>query len=105
MTPQQIIERLGLRPHPEEGGYFRETYRSALSLPPGALPQAYRGARSAATGIFYLLTPQSYSKLHRLPGDEIFHHYCGDTVEMLLLHADGRSETVHLGNDLLAGQT
>ena len=28
MTAREVIERLGLVPHPEEGGWFRETWRS-----------------------------------------------------------------------------
>jgi predicted cupin superfamily sugar epimerase len=42
--------------------------------------------------------------MHRLPGEEIFHHYLGEAVEMLLLHPDGRGEIVRLGKDLDAGE-
>src|SRR4051812_11520598 len=104
MTAQQLIDLLRLEPHPNEGGYFRETYRSHASTHAAHLPPGYAGARSLGTAIYYLLTPDTVSAMHRLPGDEIFHHYLGDVVEMLLLHEDGRGEIVLLGSDLAAGQ-
>ncbi|MGE5324697.1 MAG: cupin domain-containing protein [Actinomycetota bacterium] len=97
MTVQEIISLLQLQPHPKEGGFFAETYRSAATLP---LPA---GLRHLATAIFYLLTPQAFSEMHRLPGDEIFHFYLGDPVEMLQLRADGSSEVVVLGSDIASG--
>ncbi len=103
LAPQEIIELLGLQPHPKEGGYYREIYRSADSIPGRTLP-AFAAARSVGTAIYYLLTPTTCSAMHRLPGDEIFHHYLGGPVEMLLLHASGKSELLKLGSDLAAGQ-
>ncbi len=87
MTAEEIIRVLDLQPLPGEGGYYRETYRSA-----------------ASTAIYYLLTPESHSRLHRLPGDEVYHFYRGDPVELLLLFADDCGELVRLGPDLVAGQ-
>lgn len=100
MTAQQIIQLLGLEKHPKEGGYFRETYRSRETIDlPG--PRT----RSLATAIYYLITPDSFSALHRLPGDEMFHHYLGDAVEMLMLHPDGQGEIVRIGGDLAKGES
>lgn len=100
---EQIISQLGLRILPGEGGYFRETYRSPLRLGAPALPAAYEGSRSVCTAIYYLLTSGACSAIHKLPGDEVFHFYMGDPVEMLLLHPDGRGELRVLGTDLGAG--
>jgi hypothetical protein len=50
-----------------------------------------------------MLTPDTFSALHKLPGDEIFHFYLGDPVEMLQLHPDGRGEITVLGQDIAAG--
>ena len=105
MTAQDIIRQLKLEKHPEEGGYFRETYRSPLSVPREHLPGAYSGPRSFSTAIYYLITPDSFSALHRLPGEEIFHHYLGGAVEMLLLHPGGQSEIITIGKDLSRGQS
>jgi len=106
LTADRIIELLGLVPLPEEGGLFRQTYRSAEHVPTSALPPRYGAPRRFATAIYYLLTddPDSFSALHRLKTDEVYHFYLGDPVEMLLLHPDRGSERVILGQDLAAGQ-
>lgn len=98
-----IIARLGLSPHPKEGGWFRETYRSREMVAPAGLAPRYGAARSVATAIYYLLTPDTVSALHRLASDEVFHFYADDAVEQLRLHADGRGEIVMLGGDPRAG--
>jgi uncharacterized protein len=103
MNPQSIIMQLGLQPHPE-GGFYRETYRCDESVAAEDLPARYGKSRSLSTCIYYLLTPGDFSMLHRLRSDEIFHFYAGDPVTMLQLHADGRGETVVLGQDIAAGQ-
>jgi predicted cupin superfamily sugar epimerase len=94
---QQIIAALDLKPLPREGGYYRETYRSSERIE--------AKVRSLCTAIYYLLTPDTRSALHRLPSDEIFHFYLGDPVEMLHLYSDGTGRVLTLGNDVLHGQT
>ena len=103
MTADDVIRVLNLRPHPVEGGFFRETYRSAATLPASALP-AHRADRSVSTAIYYLLKPGHVSELHVLPGDEVFHFYLGSPVRMLQLWPDGSGREVVLGPDLAAGQ-
>ena len=102
LSARDLIDYLGLRPLPREGGYYAETYRSVLSLAPSALPDAYDGPRHAATAIYYLLTPDTFSALHRLPGDEVYHFYLGDPVELLLLHPSG-GEVRTLGQAITQG--
>lgn len=99
MNAAEVIAALGLVPHPEEGGFYVETWRSPLSFGP---VEGY-ATRCAGTAIYYLMTPAAKSRMHRLPGDEVFHHYLGAPVEMLLLHPDGTGEIVVLGPDLAAG--
>lgn len=101
---EAIIRGLGLTPHPAEGGWFRETWRSPETLAPSALDSRYGGSRSAGTAIYYLLTTNSVSALHRLKTDEVFHFYLGDPVEMLQLFPNGGSEILTLGQDILNGQ-
>lgn len=103
ITADQIVNSLHLKPHPEEGGYFVETYRSEELIPKEALPDRYKGERSFATAIYYLLTPDAFSALHRLQSDEIFHFYLGDPVEMLQLWPDGTGKIIILGPDILHG--
>ncbi|MBP1606587.1 MAG: hypothetical protein H6Q08_1961 [Acidobacteria bacterium] len=106
LSAEEIIELLGLEPLPVEGGHFRETWRSADELPRHALAHRYGRAKPAGTAIYYLLTdaPDSFSALHRLPTDEVYHFYLGDPVELAMLHPDGRVECITLGSELLSGQ-
>ena len=93
----ELKKSLNLKPHPNEGGYFVETYRSTDWI------ITSNGERSIATAIYYLLTPDSFSALHKLTGDEIFHFYAGDPVEMLMLFPNGSSQIVILGADVIGG--
>lgn len=98
VTAEEIKTLLQLEPHPIEGGHFRRTYTAAAAL---ELP---RGIRAAGTAIYYLLEPGTFSEMHVLDSDEIFHFYLGDPVEMVQLYPDGRSAVFVLGQDLQAGQ-
>lgn len=98
MTAREIKALLKLEAHPIEGGCFRQTYASSYPLD---LP---RGQRPAGTAIYYLLEAGTFSEMHRLDSDEIFHFYLGDPVEMLQLYPGGGSAIVTLGQDLQAGQ-
>lgn len=97
-------ELLGLAPHPAEGGFYAETYRSQERVSRGGLPSRYAADRSFGTAIYYLLSPETFSEMHRLASDEVFHFYLGDAVEMLQLHPDGSGLVVTLGIDLAAGE-
>src|SRR3984957_17424150 len=111
LTATQIRDLLHLDPHPIEGGFFIRTYQSPHKIPQDALPPGYQpGAQAGSethrlvgTAIYYLLTPETFSAMHRLPGDEIFHFYLGDPVEMLQLPPDGSGETIILGHDFARG--
>lgn len=100
---ERLIAALNLAPLPWEGGYYRETWRAAETIPKDALPAAYSGPRAAGTAIYYLLTDDTVSRLHRLPPTETFHFYLGAPVELLLLREAPHAETVILGPDLEAG--
>ena len=106
MKPEQLVEALHLAPLPVEGGLFRQTYVADEVLAADAMPSRYGGAKPFSTLIYYLLTgePDSFSALHKLPTDEVYHFYLGDPVELLQLHPDGRTERVVLGHDVLHGQ-
>ena len=105
MDARELIAKLGLVPHPLEGGCFRETYRSDEILPATSLPERYVADRALSTAIYYLLTPDAFSAMHRLKSDEVFHFYLGDPVEMLQLHADGSHSVILIGGDIDAGQS
>lgn len=104
MNVEQIVKLLDLKKHPE-GGYYRETYRSDDSIACSALPAGYSSDRSVATCIYYLLTADTFSCMHKVASDEIFHFYLGDPIEMLQLHPDGSSNTFRIGPNLAQSET
>jgi len=103
MTAEDVIQILQLEPMPVEGGFFRETYRSRWQISREYLPDAYGGSRSIGTAIYYLITPETFSALHRLPGTEAFHFYAGDAAVMLQLLPDGTAKSIILSADLQSG--
>ena len=105
MDGKQLKTLLNLVPLSVEGGYFAETYRSEDALPPDAFAGRYRGPRSMSTAIYYLLEAGTFSEMHRLASDEIFHFYLGDPVEMLQLWPDGASKRIVLGPDPETGMS
>ena len=106
LSAQQIIDSLGLEPLPVEGGLFRQAILSPETIPQSALPDRYPTDKPFTTAIYFMLTAaaDSFSALHKLPTDEVYHFYLGDPVEMLLLYPGGKSERVILGQDILNGQ-
>jgi uncharacterized protein len=103
MNSEALKSVLNLVPLSFEGGYYAETYRSEDILPSECLPGRYSGPRTVATAIYYLLEPGTFSELHRVGSDEIFHFYLGDPVEMVQLWPDGSFRQVTIGNDLERG--
>ncbi|MDA2919993.1 cupin domain-containing protein [Desulfobacterota bacterium AH_259_B03_O07] len=104
LTAEKLIEILNLRPHPMEGGYYAEIYRSEDIMPKAFLPERYNEDKTFGTSIYYLLTEHTKSLIHRLPTDEIYHFYLGDPVKMVQLYPDGVGKRIILGNDIVAGQ-
>lgn len=100
-TVDEIIRTLDLRPLPGEGGLFKEMYRSDRMLPAALLPEG--SSRALATAIYYLITPDHFSALHRVRGDEVFHFYMGDPVDLWQLRADGTGQWMTLGTNLAEG--
>jgi len=98
MTASEIKALLQLEPHPCEGGSFRQTYVSKLRC------EALQGNRALGTAIYYLLEPGTFSEMHVLSSDEVFHFYLGDPVEMLQLWPSGEAKVVRLGPDLAVGE-
>jgi uncharacterized protein len=99
MQVEEIIKKLNLIPHPE-GGFFCETYRSEEKISEKHLPVRYKNDRNIGTCIYYLLTKDTFSAMHKLKSDEIFHFYLGDPVRMLNLFPDGSGKIINLGCDL-----
>jgi predicted cupin superfamily sugar epimerase len=99
MDVAKIIDRLKLISHPE-GGYFRETYRAAESIPASGLPARFGAARSISTTIYYLLEAGQCSRIHRLKSDEGWHFYAGDPLIIVEIGPDGALRETRLGSAL-----
>ena len=67
------------------------------------LPKRYGAPRLFGCAIYYMLTPDTFSEMHRLKSDELYHFYLGDPVEMLQLSPNRKGKIITIGNDLLAG--
>jgi len=103
MNAEKIIKLLKLKFHPKEGGYFSETYRSEENILKKALPGRYSGKRPHSTAIYYLITKDTFSAMHKLKSDEVFHFYMGDPVEMLQLLPGGNGKKIIMGNNIGKG--
>jgi predicted cupin superfamily sugar epimerase len=103
-NPEYWINRLELAPHPE-GGYYRQSYRSALILESDGLPVAFAGARPSSTAIYFLLQGEDFYAFHRLRSDEMWHFYCGSPLVVEVIDPRGQLSHLHLGSDAEAGET
>ena len=90
---QRLIAALRLQPHPE-GGWYRETYRSA-----DRVTTSWGGLRAATTSIYFVLTAETFSAFHRLSSDETWHFYRGDPLTLDLIDASGAYERRIIGAD------
>jgi uncharacterized protein len=82
----ELIQILGLRPHPE-GGHFVEAFRSSLVVSPSDA----RNQRSALTVIYFLLVQGAFSRWHCVLSDEAWHWYEGSPLELLTVEPNGGS--------------
>lgn len=80
---QQLIEQLGLQPHPE-GGYYREVYRAELLVNSDIVDDL----RAAATDIYFLLPAGQISRWHRVAHDELWNFYEGSPLILQQLSPD-----------------
>ena len=104
MNSGYYIKHLQLKPHPE-GGYFKETYRSAECISASALPGRFQGERSFSTAIYYLLEQGDFSVFHKIKSDECWHFYAGESLLLHVIENDGKYLCIKLGSNLAEGET
>ncbi len=104
MAPLEDVKKiLNLIPLVGEGGMWATGTRSDEIVKGGQ----YEGRptdRPLYGTIYYLLTPDSFSRMHVLTTDEVWYHHCGPAVNLLLIYPDGICEIKTLGSDLLNGE-
>jgi uncharacterized protein len=84
-------------------GFVYESCRSELQIPQAVLPTGYAGNHSLGNVLYFLVTPEASVQFHRIRSDQMYHHYLGEPLEVLLLYADGKSEVRLVGPDMAAG--
>ena len=99
---QYWVEQLGLSPHPE-GGFYRATYKSDLTMAHSALPGSYQGDRSASTAIYFLLAGNDFSAFHRIASDEVWHFYAGSPLVVYVIDPEGNRSELQLGDGAFQG--
>ncbi len=103
VTADEIRTLLKLEPN-ATCGFVRETYKSDLSIAPGGLPAPFDGGRPLGSALYFMVTPAAPVKLHRIKNDRLYHYYLGDPIEVLMLRANGDSELVVVGPNIVGGQ-
>lgn len=94
LSIEGIIKILGLNPLDEEGGMYRCVYEGRKD----------KEGLCISSSIYYLLDENTFSHMHKLESDEIYHYYMGDGLEILLLYPDGKAECKILGTQLNKGE-
>jgi predicted cupin superfamily sugar epimerase len=100
-SAEAVIATLGLVPHPT-CGYAAVTHqlfqRDIRGLDGAAVTD-----RAMASVLYFLVTPEAPLRLHRIPTPQMYHHYFGSSLEVLLLYPDGTGEVAALGPDIAGG--
>lgn len=102
-TAEYFIRHLRLEPHPE-GGFYKETYRSAETFDRNGLPERFDGDRNFSTSIYFLLRSTDKSMLHRIKSDELWHYHAGSSLTIYMLNGNGLTTAV-LGTDFVKGES
>jgi predicted cupin superfamily sugar epimerase len=103
LSADDIRELLQLEPN-ATCGFVRVTFLSKQSIGAGGLPAPFAEGRPLGSALYFMVTPTAPVRLHRIRNEQLYHYYLGDPLELFLLHADGSSERVIVGPDLLGGQ-
>ena len=100
---EKLIQQLELIPHPE-GGYYKETYRSEGVFKSDSLDSTIEGERSYCTGIYFMLTADTFSAFHKISSDEMWHFYDGSAIELHMITEEGIYSCVYIGRDIENGE-
>lgn len=104
LTVQNLVQQFNMLPHPE-GGYYKETYRSAEIINKDALPTRFGGTRYFSTAIYFLLEKGNFSAFHKIKSDECWHFYAGQSLLVYVLQPNGSLDLIRVGNNIVAGET
>ncbi len=95
LSAVHLIQQLELEPLQGEGGYFKRIYRSSMER---------TKRRKLYSLIYYMIDESSFSSLHMIDSEEIWHFHKGDPAEQVRLYPDGRYERIIIGSDIEKGE-
>ncbi|TDK61035.1 cupin domain-containing protein [Bacillus salipaludis] len=95
-----LIQTLGLEPHPE-GGYYKRTFESEEMF---ADSERFNGHRKLFTSIYFLLTSDDVSHFHRLKSDELWYFHGGSSLTVHVIHGNGNYEEMKIGMNCENGE-
>jgi predicted cupin superfamily sugar epimerase len=101
---RELIKKYNMAPLPFEGGYYVETFRSKTIIENSQTTGKKMSPRRICSIILYMITRESFSRLHRLPTEEIYSFYFGDTVNMINISKNGNLSFFKLGSNYMEGQ-
>ena len=102
-TSQEIVKKFDLLFHPE-GAHFKEIYKSEENVPIYREEYGKNVTRPASTAIYFFLTRETKSKIHRHLTDEVWHHYQGASVKLTMFLPNGTLQEVILGKNFASGE-
>lgn len=97
------VDKLGLIPLSEEGGYFAETYRSPKTLQVEGVDS---NERSLFSTIYYMIAPElgaGKNFLNRNKSDITHFFHDGWPAKYIFITPEGKVEEFILGKDILKG--
>lgn len=100
---EYLIKQLELSKHPE-GGYYRQVYKSDECIKEDYLPERFHSSHAMSTAIYFMLTNKEYSAFHIIKQDELWHHYEGGTIEIVIIEQDGTLSKKLLGKNFEKGE-
>src|SRR5215217_5726108 len=103
MTSEEICNLLNLEPNATCGS-TRVSFVSQQLIAAGGLPALIAAGRPLGSALYFLVTPGSPVRLHRIRNEQLYHYYLGDPLEVFMLHADGSSERVTVGPNIRSGE-
>ena len=97
----QIIEALKLQGG-STCGYTGPTFTSPIRIPQASL-DGFPGERAAGFCQYFLVTKDAQVQMHRIRATQMYHHYGGAPLQVLLIAENGDARSALVGIDLGTG--
>lgn len=92
-TAEYYIKKLDMEPH-REGGYFKESLQGQMDAE----------GRALWSSIFFLISRDEISHLHRLQSDEVWYFHDGAPLTIYMISPEGELTAPQLGLNVERGE-